>query len=109
MTGKGGVGKSTLSAALSWQLARAGRRVLTASFDPAHNLGDIFGVRLGHRKRKFAANLHLLEVDLARAADVHLKQNIALLQETYSYLQPLNMDRHFKILKYSPGSATAIR
>ena len=40
-TGKGGVGKSSLSAASAVLSAHLGRRTLLVSSDPAHNLGDI--------------------------------------------------------------------
>jgi arsenite/tail-anchored protein-transporting ATPase len=39
-TGKGGVGKTTLAAATAARLARAGRKALVVSTDPAHSLGD---------------------------------------------------------------------
>jgi len=39
-TGKGGVGKTTLAAATAARLARAGRKTLVVSTDPAHSLGD---------------------------------------------------------------------
>ena len=42
-TGKGGVGKTTLAAATAARLAVGGRKVLVASADPAHSLGDVFG------------------------------------------------------------------
>lgn len=40
--GKGGVGKTTIAAASALGLARAGRRVLVVSTDPASNLADVF-------------------------------------------------------------------
>jgi arsenite/tail-anchored protein-transporting ATPase len=45
-TGKGGVGKTTLAAATAARLAAAGRKALVVSTDPAHSLGDAFGVPL---------------------------------------------------------------
>jgi TRC40/GET3/ArsA family transport-energizing ATPase len=45
--GKGGVGKTTTSAALSLRLAQSGLRTLCVSTDPAHSLGDVFGAKLG--------------------------------------------------------------
>ncbi len=103
-TGKGGVGKSTLSAAAAWQLAEKGNRVLAVSFDPAHNLGDIFHEELSHRKKRFKqTNLYLQETDLDVSAQEYLKANMGLMEEIYSYTRPFNMDRYFKVLKYSPG------
>ncbi len=102
-TGKGGVGKSTLSAATAWQLALKGKKVLAVSFDPAHNLGDIFGMRLSDSKKKFKDNLYLMEVNLEKRSEKYIKDNISLLESIYSYLKPFNMDRYFQTLKYSPG------
>lgn len=46
-TGKGGVGKTTTSAATALRCADAGLRTLALSTDPAHSLGDAFDVELG--------------------------------------------------------------
>lgn len=101
-TGKGGVGKSTVAAASAWQISRRAR-VLIQSLDPAHNLGDIFGVTLGDRKRAISETLTLQEVDLHKLAREYLERETRVLGETYRYLQVLNLDNYFSILKYSPG------
>mmetsp|Transcript_6731 Transcript_6731/g.13686 ORF Transcript_6731/g.13686 Transcript_6731/m.13686 type:complete len:505 (+) Transcript_6731:128-1642(+) len=46
--GKGGVGKTTTSAALGIRLARNENKVLVVSTDPAHSLGDAYGVQFRH-------------------------------------------------------------
>lgn len=45
-TGKGGVGKTSLSCATAVALARSGKRVLLVSTDPASNLDEVLGVAL---------------------------------------------------------------
>jgi len=42
--GKGGVGKTTTSSTISVTMAAAGRNVALVSTDPAHSLGDAFGI-----------------------------------------------------------------
>lgn len=48
-SGKGGVGKTTLASALTRQWAQAApdRHILLISTDPAHSLGDVWGVEIG--------------------------------------------------------------
>ena len=101
-TGKGGVGKSTLAAAAAWQLSRR-RRVLAVSLDPAHNLGDVFGVTVGNGGTRVSPRLHLREVDLRKLARDYLERETKVLSESYHYLRVLNLDNYFSILKYSPG------
>lgn len=101
-TGKGGVGKSTMAAASAWQLSRKAR-VLIVSLDPAHNLGDIFGVTMRSGKKKFSKTLYLEEVNLRELSKAYLEQETGILSTTYSYLKTLNLDTYFSILKYSPG------
>ena len=53
--GKGGVGKTTCSAAFALAASRRGRKVLLVSTDPAHSTADIFEQRIGPSEREIAA------------------------------------------------------
>lgn len=91
-----------MAAAAAWQLSKKSR-VLIVSIDPAHSLGDIFGVTLKGKKSRFTHTLHLKEIDLHRLSKEYLQREINVLSNTYRYLQTLNLDEYFSVLKYSPG------
>lgn len=65
VSGKGGVGKTTVAAATAVRAAEAGRRTLVMSLDRAHNLGDVLGATLGPSPAPVpgAARLWAMEVD----------------------------------------------
>jgi arsenite/tail-anchored protein-transporting ATPase len=79
--GKGGTGKTTLSAALGLMFARRGEQVLVVSTDPAHSLGDLLEVELGDRPREVAPKLWARELDPERARRAYLDQVRANLRE----------------------------
>lgn len=61
--GKGGVGKTTCSAAFALGASRAGRRVLLVSTDPAHSTADIFERPIGRTALEIQPRLWALEID----------------------------------------------
>lgn len=62
-TGKGGVGKTTVSASRALQLANDGKRVLIMSTDQAHSLGDSLSTKLSNEPTRVAGSLYALEID----------------------------------------------
>ncbi len=62
-TGKGGVGKTTCSAATAIRVADSGRRTLIVSTDPAHSLGDCLQMQLGSAPTPITAGLWGVEID----------------------------------------------
>ncbi len=63
VTGKGGVGKTTVAAATAIAAADSGYRTLVASTDPAHSLADALDVPLGDRPREVVPGLLGQQVD----------------------------------------------
>ena len=63
MTGKGGVGKTSVAAATGLRCAELGYRTLVLSTDPAHSLADSFNLELGHEPREIKPNLWGAELD----------------------------------------------
>jgi arsenite-transporting ATPase len=68
-TGKGGVGKTSISAATAYRCAELGYRTIVVSTDPAHSLGDSFDMRIGNEVTQLAPNLWGQEVDLLNQMD----------------------------------------
>ncbi len=63
MTGKGGVGKTSVAAATGLRCAELGHKTLVLSTDPAHSLADSFDLELGHEPRLVKENLWGAELD----------------------------------------------
>ncbi|ATS17937.1 TRC40/GET3/ArsA family transport-energizing ATPase [Synechococcus sp. PCC 6717] len=63
MTGKGGVGKTSVAAATGLRCAELGYKTLVLSTDPAHSLADSFDLELGHVPAPVAENLWGAELD----------------------------------------------
>src|SRR3954470_3553505 len=78
-TGKGGVGKTTVAASTAAAAARAGKRVMVMSTDPAHSLADSFDVEIGSQTTELADNLFAQQID----AQERLEQNWREIQEYF--------------------------
>ena len=63
ITGKGGVGKTTIAAATAIRSAELGHRTLVMSTDPAHSLADAFQVKLGDTETPVIDNLDAQQID----------------------------------------------
>lgn len=62
-TGKGGVGKTTISAVTGNFLASNGQKVLVMSTDQAHSLEDCFAKKLSSEPKEIYKNLYAMEID----------------------------------------------
>ncbi len=63
-TGKGGVGKTSASAATAYRLSQLGYRTLLMSTDSAHSLGDSLGIPIGNDIKRISENFDALEIDI---------------------------------------------
>ena len=77
-TGKGGVGKTSIACASALTLAASGKRVLLVSTDPASNVGQVFGIRIGNQITPVPAvpRLSALEIDPPGAAQAYRERII---------------------------------
>ena len=105
--GKGGVGKTTVAAALALAGADRGRRCLLVSTDPAHSLGDIFEREVGPRPRALEPGLWGLEIDPEAEAGRHID---AVKGQMKALVHPRlydEIDRQLDLARYAPGAVEA--
>lgn len=79
-TGSGGVGKTTLSAALGVLAARMGKHVLVLTIDPARRLATTLGIDQGADEvwvpgQGYAGSLHAGMIDQARIFAAYIRRN----------------------------------
>jgi arsenite/tail-anchored protein-transporting ATPase len=71
VTGKGGVGKTTVAAATALAAADRGYRTLISSTDPAHSLADVLEKGLGDEPETITTNLNGQQIDTQAQLDRH--------------------------------------
>ncbi|MCS3917953.1 ArsA family ATPase [Fervidibacter sacchari] len=81
-TGKGGVGKTSVSAATALKCAEFGYRTLVMSTDPAHSLADSFAMPIKSEPTPLTENLWGLEIDPFR----EIEENWATVKDYLSTL-----------------------
>ncbi len=82
-TGKGGVGKSTMSCATAVWLARKGYKTLLVTTDPAPNLSDMFGQEIGSKVTPIngIGNLFSIEIDPDAATQEYKERTISPMRQ----------------------------
>lgn len=73
VTGKGGVGKTTVAAATAARAAAGGARTLVMSTDPAHSLADAFDLPIGAQPTRIGSNLSAQQIDTQRQLETFWK------------------------------------
>ncbi len=78
-TGKGGVGKTSMSCAISLALAKEGKKVLLISTDPASNLDEVLDTKLNSTPTKIngVENLEALNINPVVAAYEYKEKMVA--------------------------------
>lgn len=105
--GKGGVGKTTVSAAIAVAAADAGRRVLLVSTDPAHSLADAFNRPIGDQPTRLWPNLTALELDPDTEVDAYLERVFSQMRRYVGPDQVNELQRQLRLSGQSPGAQEA--
>ncbi|MGM0531601.1 MAG: ArsA family ATPase [Bacteroidota bacterium] len=101
--GKGGVGKSTVSALVSLTKSQNEKRTLLVSMDPAHNQSDIFKTKLGEKPKEMIENLWITQIDTDRWIKKYLRETEESVSKKYNYQKAFSIKNYFKVLQFSPG------
>lgn len=102
--GKGGVGKTTCSAAFALAASRQRRNVLLVSTDPAHSTSDIFECRIGSG-RTLAKGLAALEIDAEAEAARYIAGVKRDIGKMFSANVVRQAHRQIEMAAASPGLA----
>ena len=105
--GKGGVGKTTVSAATALAMADEGKKVLLVSTDPAHNLGHLFDRRIGPQPVKLCPGLDGLELDPEQTVNQHLEEVSSALHRLMPVHLRGEVDKHMELSRDAPGMQEA--
>lgn len=101
--GKGGVGKTTCSAAFALAASRRGQHVLLVSTDPAHSTSDIFERRIGSKERELSKGLSALEIDGQEEASRYIEGVKRDIQKMFTPNVIRQAHRQIEMAAASPG------
>ena len=107
--GKGGVGKTTVSAAFGVLSADAGDETLLVSTDPAHSTSDVFGQSFGDTPQRVAGydRLSAMEIDPESEVDEHLMEIRRQMAEQVSQVIVNEIDSQIEMAHNTPGAHEA--
>ncbi len=107
IAGKGGVGKTTVAAALATASAHGGQRTLLVSTDPAHSLSDVLEHPCRQTPTRIAPGLDAMEIDADALAARHIAEiTRAMRQFAHPDTWP-DIDRQLKASATAPGTVEA--
>ncbi len=87
-TGKGGVGKSSTSAATAQFWAAKGYRTILVSSDPAHSTEDVLGVPVGFKPTLISENFWAANINASTEAEEFFSELQNLMQDSFATLMP---------------------
>ncbi len=103
-TGKGGVGKTTLSIISALKKAKEGKRVLLISIDPAHSLSDV----LDEAKVTVPNNMDILEIDILKETKKYIRNALDNIRKFIGSETFKKVKETVESVTESPGTEDAV-
>ena len=107
--GKGGVGKTTVSAAYGLKCANAGLRTLVVSTDPAHSTSDVFDQGFDDDPKPVEGyeDLWAMEIDPEEEVEEHMMEIKRRMGDQVSPAIVNELDRQIELAHQTPGAYEA--
>lgn len=105
--GKGGVGKTTCSAAYALKSAISGKKTLLVSTDPAHSTSDIFGINIKENITNIRPKLDALEISGEKESQIYMDGVRQSLRNVVSPIIIEQIDKQIDAAAISPGTEEA--
>ena len=105
--GKGGVGKTTCSAAYALKCAKSGQKTLLVSTDPAHSTSDVFSIKINDEITGILPNLDALEISGAKESELYMDKVRQSLKNVVSPIIIDQINRQIDAASISPGTEEA--
>ena len=95
-TGKGGVGKTTLVAALATEAARRGRRPLVIELGHRASMEAVFGVgEVGYVPRDIGRGVHAMNLDFESALAEYFEEHIPIQRVAKTIMKNKTLQKFF--------------
>ncbi|WP_313344758.1 TRC40/GET3/ArsA family transport-energizing ATPase [Sedimentibacter sp.] len=105
--GKGGVGKTTCSAAYALKCAESGHKTLIVSTDPAHSTSDIFETEIKNEITNIMPNLDALEINSEKESKAYMDNVRLSLKNVVSPIIVEQINKQIDAASISPGTEEA--
>ncbi len=103
-TGKGGVGKTTLSLISAFKRAKEGKKVLLISIDPAHSLSDV----MNEAKVVAPNNMDILEIDILKETQKYIRSALENIRKFIGSETFEKVRKTVESVAESPGTEDAV-
>ena len=101
--GKGGVGKSSISSLRAVSLSKMSIKTHLVSFDPAHNIKDIFNLDKCGKNVRFSEFLEITEYDIDDKLKNYINSIKEIMKKQFAFESFFGIDTYTDAVSFVPG------